>query len=158
MGVIDGVISVTPGWIDKYEVVEVEYDPARVAFADLVKKAETCECAIKVFTRTDEQQKTASKLVGDRAEKTAEKVRVDDDKYYLSKTHYKYVPMTPLQAAHVNARIGQKRDPSDLLSPMQQAVATGATRTTLSPQALPVAIGVDFRKAWKALRAKTGSK
>lgn len=153
MGVIDGVLSVTPGWIGKLEVVEVEFDPKRISFADLVAKADACECAVKVFTRTDAQQTIAAAKVGTRAERSDAKVRVEDDKYYLSKTDLRFVPMTKLQAARVNARVGAKKAFEDLLSPLQVSFLESIPKHPERAK-LESAIGEDFVKAWHARVAR----
>ena len=42
-----------------------------------------------------------------------------EPKYYLSKTTYSKIPMTPMQAVKINAAIGLGQDPKSLLSPRQ---------------------------------------
>lgn len=151
MGLIDGVVETRPGWLGKMEVVEVTYDPKTVALEALIAKAERCACALKVFTRTDAQQKVAKAKLGQRAVRSDDVIRLDDDKYYTSRTPLANLPMTPLQATLVNERLGAKKDPSDLLSPSQRALWT---RLTKEPQLTwPRAIGVPFAKAWAASMA-----
>ena len=53
---------------------------------DLVAKAVKCDCARKIFSRTDDQQKIAAQILPTRAVRTDEAIRVDDDKYYASRT------------------------------------------------------------------------
>ena len=67
LGAIDGVMSTTAGYAGGLEVVQLTYDPKKVDYAKLVKTAQSFECATKVFTHTDAQQKTAKALVGSRA-------------------------------------------------------------------------------------------
>ena len=98
---VEGVVAVRPGWIDRVEVVEVHFDPQRIAYEDLVKRADEAKCTVRVFTRDDAQQETAQRLVAERAVRSDASVRTDDDKYYLSRTPLRFVPMTPLQAARV---------------------------------------------------------
>ena len=145
---MDGVIETKPGWIGKMEVVEVTYDPTLTSLDKLVKQAESCKCALKVFTRSDAQQKLAQKVIGERAVRSDASIRVDDDKYYTSRTPLANLPMTPLQATLVNERIGAKKDPSDLLAPSQLALLSWLT--TEPERAWPKAIGVGFRAAWAA--------
>ena len=45
--------------------------------------------------------------------------RYREPKCYLSKAVYRYVPMTPLQAARANALVGEGRSPDSVLSPRQ---------------------------------------
>jgi hypothetical protein len=146
LGVLDGVIATRPGWLEKLEVVEVEYDPARLPFPRLVALAESRDCALRVFARTDAQQAAAQRLVGTRATRSDAAIRVDDDKYYASRTALRHLPMTALQAARVNARVGKKEAVRDLLSPRQRALLA---RIEAAPQEdWPVAIGVGIAAAW----------
>ena len=148
MGLLDGVLETKPGWIGKMEVVEVTYDPKATSLDALVRKADKCKCALQVFTRTDAQQKVAEAKIGKRAVRSDDALRIDDDKYYTSRTPLANLPMTPLQATLVNERMGANKDPSDLLAPSQLRLWK---RLTKEPQLeWPKAIGVDFRKAWAA--------
>ena len=140
-------MATKPGWIQKLEVVEVTFDPTVISYADLMARAETCRCTAQVFTRTDDHQKQAAALVGTRAKRTDETVRIEDDKYYASRTALRALPMTPQQAARVNALVGKKGDPKTLLSPTQRTLLT---KIEAAPKGWPKAIGVDFRKAWDA--------
>lgn len=151
MGARDGVIATKPGWLHKLEVVEVTFDPQVVSFQALVEHAKRAKCAAQVFTRTDAHQAIAAKALGDSAKRSDDVVRIDDDKYYLSRTAYRHVPMTALQAARVNVAIGRKQDPTPLLSPRQVAMAKLAAK---HPKDWPVAIGVPLAKAWAAAQAR----
>lgn len=120
LGGIDGVVGTMPGFLDKLEVVEVEFDPEVVDYDMLVKKAQSAECAARVFTRSDGQHKTATKLVGRSAVRHDGRVRPDKQpKYYLSKSPLCHVPMTGIQACRVNAAVGSKSDARIYLSPRQ---------------------------------------
>jgi hypothetical protein len=46
----------------------------------------------------------------------------EKDKYYLSSTPYRFVPMTPLQAILVNRALYQGENPAPYLSPRQLAI------------------------------------
>ena len=147
-GLTEGVLATKPGWIGRTEVVEVTYDPARIAFADLVKKGESCRIARTIFTRDEAQQARTTALVGKRAVRSDAPIRVQDDKYYLSRTPLKFVPMTPAQAMLVNARIGKRRAVDDLLSPCQKALLALARA---KPDAgFQVVIGKGVVEAWAA--------
>ncbi len=111
---IPGVLSTEAGFMHGKEVVKVEYDKAQTNLNKIVKVAKKKSVADQVF---------ADKSVIKNADKKVGKYRVDREvKYYLSKTKYKSIPMTPLQAAKVNSLIGQGQNPNDLLSPRQLAL------------------------------------
>lgn len=140
-------MATKPGWIQKLEVVEVTFDATVIPYATLLTKANACDCTAQVFTRTDEQQKQAAAAVGARAKRSDDVVRVDDDKYYASRSALRALPMTPLQAARVNALVGKKGDANTLLSPSQRELLQ---KIEAEPKGWPSAIGVDFTKAWAA--------
>ena len=98
-GAIPGVIETAPGFQDGHEVVRVTFNPAMVSHAELE-------------SRTQPKGVTAcQKNEGFRAD--------NEPKYYLSKTDYRYLPMTTLQACRVNSLIGQNQSPEVLLSARQ---------------------------------------
>lgn len=152
-GLIDGVVSTHPGWIGRVEVVEIEYDPTVVSYARLLAHAQKRDCAIKVFTRTDAQQKAAAAVIGERAVRSDQRLRgVKDNKYYASRSALKYLPMTRAQAARVNAKVGDARK---WLSPRQLELLA---RMEKKPDAgWPEAIHVDFAKAWRAAQLRRES-
>ena len=52
------------------------------------------------------------------------KFRLDSEpKYYLSKTHFQFVPMTKLQQTKANVLVGQRKSPKSVLSPRQIELA-----------------------------------
>jgi hypothetical protein len=123
-GLIDGVLSTTAGWIGKVEVVEVEFDPRRVAYADLLAHAVDRDCALRVFPRSDAQLELARAKVGDAAERTDAKLRlVEDQKYYLGRTALRFVPMTRVQATRISADL---ENAANYLSPRQQRIWAAA--------------------------------
>jgi len=156
LGLIDGVVATKAGWIGKIEVVEVVFDPETITYKALVKRAVKEECAARVFSRSDAQQELAKGIVDERAIRSDAEIRADDDKFYTSRTVLKHVPMTPLQATHVNAWVGDHEDPTSMLAPGQLRLLEAIQR---SPESgWPVAIGVAFLDAWKAARAHEEAK
>jgi hypothetical protein len=149
------VVKTTSGWIGRGEVVEVEFDPATVAFASLVKQAIEKKAASRVIARSEAQQKTARLILGRAVPRSDEPVRVDDEKYYVSRTALRHVPMFPLQATRVNGRVGARKSFDDLLSPSQRRLLEDVKA---HPKAgWPVAIGKDFLPAWRdALKTRDG--
>ena len=110
IGKIPGVVSTEAGFMGGREVVQVKYNPLVVNYESLVKQAQKASCASHVFTENGQQQKAADKVVGSNAISKKGNYRADKEpKYYLSKTHWKYVPMTKLQSVKANSLIGQRQ-------------------------------------------------
>ncbi len=123
-GGIPGVIETSPGFQDGHEVVQVQYHPGSVSQTQLeaLTKPEGIQsCAKNDGFRTDREPK-----------------------YYLSRTKWKSVPMTSLQACRANTLVGQGKSPESVLSPRQIALYK-----TLSDKS-PNMIGVkNLADAWK---------
>ncbi|MEM1323067.1 MAG: VPGUxxT family thioredoxin-like (seleno)protein, type 2 [Bacteroidota bacterium] len=147
LGAIDGVVETAPGFMGGREVVKVEYDPFVVSYEELLSQAKDYSCASHVYSLDDSQKEIAAKKIGKKSVSDAESFRLDrEPKYYLSKTHYQYVPMTPLQASRVNSLIGERKSPLAFLSPRQQEMAKYIRAH--SQQQWRSQIGQDFYKAW----------
>ncbi|MCZ6528298.1 MAG: VPGUxxT family thioredoxin-like (seleno)protein, type 2 [Candidatus Dadabacteria bacterium] len=117
---IKGVISTKPGYMGGYEVVELEFNPEIISFEDLVKKGKLNNVASHIFTVNSGQSAVAKDIVGEGSVSPRSGFRADSKpKYYLSGTLYRYVPMTNLQIARVNASLGSLRSPDSFLSPRQ---------------------------------------
>lgn len=125
LGSLEGVVSTRAGFVDGKECVEVEFDPGRRAFADLVKAARKADCLHTVYTRSAAQQKTAEALVGELAKLSATPFRAseNDTKYQIRHSAYARVPMTQTQATRVNSALALGADPRVWLSPRQAALA-----------------------------------
>ena len=124
MGSLEGVIDTRSAWIGKHEVVEVRFQPEATPFADLVRAAVAKGCADRVWTTTDAQRDVAARLVGEKAEALASDVRAakeGDQLYYLERSVYRYLPLTPLQARRINGALYAKVNPATYLSPRQAA-------------------------------------
>jgi peptide methionine sulfoxide reductase MsrA len=124
LGGLAGVLNTRSGWLDGLEVVEVEYDPTAIAYESLVKTAQSMECASKVFAHNESQFQTARKITGDRAVKLEPNQKANDAKesdqlYYLRNSKLKDLPLTRIQQVKVNARLGVREEPMEILSPRQ---------------------------------------
>lgn len=115
---IPGVLSTEPGFMHGKEVVKVSFDKATTDLKKVIKEAKKSSCADEVFV--------ADKELLNLADRTTGKYRVDKDvKYYMAQTEYRTIPMTQLQASRVNALIGQRKSPNELLSPRQLVLLAG---------------------------------
>ena len=143
------MLSTRAGWLGPVEIVEVEYDPARVGYARLLEHAVDRDCALAVFTTTTEQRDLARRRVGERARPVEGEPRwVKDQKYYLARTPLRHVPMTRLQAARINADL---ENAEAYLSPRQRRVLA-AVRADAS--GWPDAVDRDLAEAWPAAWAR----
>lgn len=126
IGKINGVLESQPGFMNGREVVKVKFDPAQTD-RDAIVKASSADLV---------KQPTAFRVDG-------------EPKYYLSKTNYRYVPMTQLQAARVNSAIGEGASPNKFLSPRQLALLNSIEK---NPKAKwKSCINVTLMNAWKKL-------
>lgn len=143
------MVATRAGWLERGEVVEVVFDPKVVSYEALVRRADQMSCAQKVLTRDDAQHEVAMRLVKERAVRSDGEIRTDDDKYFLARIMLGRVPMTPLQAARVNAIIRHKGDATPLLAPVQRALWQ---KILAEPDAdWPSAIGIELREAWRTI-------
>ncbi len=120
---IDGVLSTEAGFMHGKEVVKVEYDANRVSLPAIVNEAGKANCADAVYAEDDYDLSQVKKETDVNNVKKPGNYRRDGEvKYYLSKSVYKYIPMSPLQQAKVNAALGSNQNPDQYLSPRQLAV------------------------------------
>lgn len=136
---MDGILSTEPGFMNGHEVVKIEYNPYVTSLEKIVPEANKLSCADEVYV--DESVKVKVPV------KSTSKYRKDrDDKYYLSRTSYKIIPMTPLQAAKVNSAIGSRTDPEVYLSPRQLEIFRHWKDKNATSQ-----IGENLAKVWSNL-------
>lgn len=150
LGNLNGVVATKAGFMGGQEVVQIDYDPSKINYEQLIQEAKQASCASHVYTENEEQQMTAKKIVGQNSVSTKKSFRLDrEPKYYLSKTHYRYVPMTNLQAARANSLVGKGKSPNELLSPRQVALAK---KIVANPNIKwKDAIEVNFAEAWAGI-------
>jgi hypothetical protein len=123
LGRIEGVVSTRSGFVKGREAVEVKFDPSVVTFEGLLEQAERIRCAERVFALDDTQWDTARRVLpGGKVERAAG-FRADRQvKYYMSKTAYRFIPLTPVQAIRVNRALYEGLDPAAFLSNRQRAM------------------------------------
>lgn len=147
LGALEGVIETQPGFMNGREVVQVAFDPSLISYEHLVAEAQEAQCASHVYADDAEQKKKAAVVVGKSKVQSLGKFRLDGEpKYYMSKTVYRYLPMTGIQATKANSLIGQGKSPESVLSP-RQIDLLAYIRQNLNKK-WPEAIGQDLITAW----------
>ena len=117
------VFSTEAGWIGHKEVVKIYYDKELASVYDLNAFAE-----MQGFYTTDKH----------------ETYRIDEDpQFYLKKTDYKYLPLSPSQRTKINYAIPYKADPESFLSPKQKALLHKENLKNLKP-----IYSSDIESAW----------
>ena len=149
-GAIDGVLSTEAGFMDGHEVVRVTYDPDVVALEDIATSGKQASCADGAYLEDKAERANVSTVLSASKVKSTSSFRADrTPKYYLAQTHYRAVPMTPIQAARANALIGKGQSPDAVLSPRQIA---WSQRLKAQPKSKwKNRIGVDLVAGWKDL-------
>ena len=117
---IDGVLSTEAGFMHGREVVKVSYDASQVSLPNIVKAAVKVNCADGVYVEDDYDLADVRKFTNVKNVKKAGSYHKDKEvKYYLSKSNYRFIPMSKYQQAKVNAAIGSRENPNQYLSPRQ---------------------------------------
>ncbi|HHH50178.1 MAG TPA: hypothetical protein ENK52_04285 [Saprospiraceae bacterium] len=147
IGKLAGVLSTKAGFMGGKEVVQIEYDPLQISYENLLNKAQKADCASAAFIQNENQKEIAIELLGEKQVANKKKFRLDKDpKYYLSKTIYQYIPMTELQAAKINALIGDRQSAEKILSKRQLDLFNYLQKN--KQHQLKSAIGKDIVIAW----------
>lgn len=150
LGSVDGVLETQPGFMNGREVVEVKYNPVLISYENLVKEAKQASCASHVYTENKNQTSVAEKVVGKNSASKKSRFRMDKDpKYYLSKSIYRFIPMTQFQATKVNVKIGNGQSPDEYLSPRQLEFLDYTKKNP--KKKWKSAINVDLVKAWERI-------
>lgn len=116
-------------------MVEVCFDPKLIAREELERRGRA-GCVTEAFLPSSEIRS------------------VEDQKYYLRQTALRFVPMTPAQAARVNA--SATGDPLRWLSPAQRAAA--AYLSAAPETAWQDLVGVPLSEAWNRLRQQAAAR
>lgn len=134
MGSLEGVTSTVSGWIGKYEVVTVRFDPDALEYGALLGHANEHSCTTRIWTTSDAQHLAASKAFGDKAvalgETSIRDAKESDQIYYLRNSPLRFLPLTPLQARRVNGAMYLRQDYKPWLSP-RQVVLLGQVNVAL---------------------------
>lgn len=153
LGQLEGVVATEPGFMNGREVVQVQFNPNIISFEKLVKAGNQVQCADQVFTNDNQQKTVAEKVLGKNKVADSNHFRLDQDrKYYLSRTIYRFVPMTPLQAARANALVGKGKSLNEILSPKQVELAKYIENH--ANKDWKNVIGEDLMSAWEQVSKK----
>jgi Peptide methionine sulfoxide reductase len=110
---IPGVIGTEAGYMHGNEVVKVIFDKHKTDLDKISNLAKKVGCADQIYGDV-----TQGKI-----DKITSLYRIDkEDKYYLSRSKYKVIPMTTLQKTSVNSALGLGHNPEKYLSPKQIAI------------------------------------
>lgn len=124
-GNINGVLSTEPAHSSKGELVKVNYDQSILSISVLNTIAKENNYRL---TERDQSYKKASA----------------DDNFYLKKTNYIHLPLTPIQQTKINSAIGEGDDPRKYLSPQQLLWLNSNTLSSTKT----------FKKAWIDMLSK----
>lgn len=117
---IAGVLSTEAGFMHGNEVVKVTYNANELKLLSLIKQADKVSCADAVYVEDKSVLAELKQSTGISNVKSSGSYRPDREvKYYLSKSDYRFVPMSQIQQAKVNAAIGDRKSPDQYLSPRQ---------------------------------------
>lgn len=123
LGDHEGVVATEPGWMSGAEVVKVTYDISQVKKKTLDKYARRAKCSpLEEAT-----------------------YRADGDlQYYLKKSPYKNLALSPLQRTKINSALGHKEDAREFLSPTQLECLENSCQDEMIYH-------LDFQKAWRMM-------
>lgn len=131
LGGLTGVRSTRAGWRDQQEVVDIQFDPKVISYADIIRHARGVDCARTAFVYSKEQANAAQAAGHDDiavAEGRTTPAKASDQKHTLRRDAIRYVPMTPGQQTKINAAIHRGGEPIDIwMSPRQRDIARAVT-------------------------------
>ncbi len=120
LGKLRGVYSTTAGYMDGKEVVKVVYNPLEISYFSLLQAANDVHCGDEAYTDNFSEKKIAKGTLGPAKVHSKKSFKPDKTpKYYLSKTDYKYIRMTPLQACRANSLLAEGVSCDKVFSPHQ---------------------------------------
>lgn len=122
-GGLDGVLATRTGLVGRDEVVELEFDPAVLDYAQLLGRAQHMGCFRRVYARDANQQQQASTAAAPLI-RSARPIDAHTRQHFHLWLHpeYHYLPLTALQATKINAALYARQDPAPFLSPAQEAL------------------------------------
>lgn len=116
LGALDGVVQTTPGFMNGREVVKVIYDNTKIEQEEITSHAQKANCKL---------------------ETKKSKFRADKDpQYYLKKSNYKFLALSPLQKTKINTAIKEGVNPNTYLSPTQLSMLNSISKSDSKYQSL----------------------
>lgn len=145
IGKLPGVTYTEAGFMNGQEVVKVRYSPNLISYDKILQHASSFQCADGSYTDDKSEQKIARTYFHNEEVKTIKKFRRDhQDKYYLGRSNFQYLPLTDLQKTRINSYLGDRLDPKELLSPKQISLFNKITKNKIAKKSM---IRVDVKKA-----------
>lgn len=140
-GMAKGVVATNAGYMNGSEVVDIYYNPNETNLYELINIGKKANSADKLFIEYISNTKLNIPL------QKSGSFRVDtENKYYLYKSDYKYVPMTALQATRANSYLSDGKSCESILSPRQ---ISWYQKIRISPKSkLKNKIGKEIIEAW----------
>lgn len=123
----NGVVWTEPGFASGREVVKVRYDPSVIAKSELDKYAAETSCSAVAKPKNYKIDK--------------------EPKYYLSKSNFRFIPLSPLQQTKINGALGAGKDPAIFLSTKQQELLNNIR--TNKTHGLSNVIYAPFIQSWE---------
>lgn len=131
LGQIEGILSTEPGFMNGHEVVKVTYDKEKTNSKELNKVAKSNKFSFV---------------------KDPSKFRTDkDEQYYLKKSIYKFLPLSPIQRTKINSALAHQKNPDNYLSPTQIRWKKWLEKNQHSKSPLYT---MDVEKAWKKFKTE----
>lgn len=140
-GALKGVVSTNAGFMNGSEVVEILYNPKETNLNELLNTGKKNKSADKIFT-----ENTSINSINIPIEKSGT-FKVDpENKYYIYKSDYKFIPMTQIQSARANSLLAEGKSCESVLSPRQ--ILKYEQLKTIPKSSLKNNIGRDIIQAW----------
>ena len=145
-GELHGVGETEAGYMEGKEVVRVRYNPDQISLSELINAGNKTSCAQGVYLTDTEQGLGLENMAQNRMNQATDFRADKEAKYYLSKSLYRFIPMTPSQAARANSLIGKNKNIDHLLSGRQLQLLNYIKNN--SENSYQSMIGKPIEKSW----------
>lgn len=113
---LDGIVGTKAGFMNGSEVVEISYNPQKVSLEQIIRYGKQNKNADILFSDINKNNnfKMAIPI------RNPGSFKLDpENKYYIYKSEYKYLPMTRIQALKINSGLANGQNVEQFLSPRQ---------------------------------------